>query len=578
MSSPSITMDLEAIRHNARAILEAGRRKGVDIVAVTKASHGDPVVGHAMMDAGARMLGESRLSNIRRLRRGGVNAPIMMLRLPAPTEAAEVVRLCDVSLNSEIKVLQRLNEEAAAAGRVHNVVVMLEMGDRREGVLLSEAPRLYDTIMHAPALRLAGIGANFMCATGVFPTIEKLQELSAEAARIEREYGTTLDIVSGGNSTSIPLLDENDFPVRVNQLRVGAALFLGAPMLNAPSSIDLRDDAFTLAGEIVEIQEKHSLPGGEIGPDAFGQKVTYEDRGMRLRGIVNLGRVDMLLVGITPRDTGVDIVTASSDHLILDLTSGKRYEVGDEVQFDVNYPALLQANLSPSIAKRILQDAPPSFDGVNLSADASIEARPEVTRLRQELREFGFTLETARTAAPHRLPMVVTEDAAASTVSLLHQTKAAGLVVLDASPDLALAVGCSNTGLVGLRRATPDQARILRAREVSIASIEDVDSLGMADALNRTLFEVQSHGRDFILAIDSSVAWRLPDDRSDEGLSFRELSTAMELIAASRGLRGVILSAFTGPDRNDLGAILRHIPGLIGRRVMDGIPSELPRL
>lgn len=357
MSGPTLTMDLDAIRHNTRAIIGAARRKGVEIVAITKASHGDPVVGRAMAESGARMLGESRLNNIRRLRRGGVSTPVMMLRIPSLSEAADVVELCDVSLNSELAVLDRLAHEAERQSRLHDIVVMLEMGDRREGVSLSEAPRIYDAIMGYKWLRLSGVGANFMCATGVFPSIAKLQELSHEATRIEREYGIDLDVVSGGNSTSIPLLDSPDFPRRVNQLRVGAALFLGAPMLNAPSSIPLRGDAFSLTGELVELKHKPSLPDGEIGPDAFGNKVVYEDRGMRLRGIVNIGRVDMHLDGIVPHDAGIEISTASSDHLILDLTASTRsYKVGDEVSFDLDYPALLQATLSPSIAKRLARE------------------------------------------------------------------------------------------------------------------------------------------------------------------------------------------------------------------------------
>lgn len=356
MCGPSLTMDMNAIRHNTSAILRAARQKGVEIVAVTKGSHGDPVVGRAMVESGARMLGESRLGNIRRLRLGGISAPVMMLRIPSLSEAADVVRLCDVSLNSELEVLRALADEAKRQKRRHDVIVMLEMGDRREGISLSEAPRLYDAVMGHEWLRLCGIGANFMCATGVYPSIRKLHELSQEAMRVEREYCIDLDVVSGGNSTSIPLLDSPDFPKRVNQLRVGAALFLGTPMLNATSSILLRDDAFTLSGELIEIKYKPSLPDGETGPDAFGNKVVYEDRGMRLRGIVNLGRVDMQLDGIRPRDARVKIATASSDHLILDLTESRNnYKVGDEIAFDLDYPALLQATLSPSVAKRLAQ-------------------------------------------------------------------------------------------------------------------------------------------------------------------------------------------------------------------------------
>ena len=80
---------------------------GVGIFGVVKATCGSPLVARAMLRGGAKGLADSRLDNVQRLRNSGITAPVMMLRIPSVTEAPEVVRLCDISLNSEAAVLER---------------------------------------------------------------------------------------------------------------------------------------------------------------------------------------------------------------------------------------------------------------------------------------------------------------------------------------------------------------------------------------------------------------------------------------------------------------------------------------
>lgn len=108
MSGPTLSMNLGLLRGNVEAVVQAAAKRGVEIVGITKASHGSPVIGRALLESGVALIGESRLSNIRRLHEGGVDCPFMMLRLPSLSEAADVVKYCDVSLNSEVSVLKAL--------------------------------------------------------------------------------------------------------------------------------------------------------------------------------------------------------------------------------------------------------------------------------------------------------------------------------------------------------------------------------------------------------------------------------------------------------------------------------------
>jgi predicted amino acid racemase len=111
-------------------------------------------------------------------------------------------------------------------------------------------------------------------------------------------------------------------------------------------------DAFTFSAEIIELKEKPSAPIGEIGMDAFGGKPVFEDKGIIKRAIVAAGRQDVKHEGLTPRDKGITILGASSDHMILDVTNAERqYSIGDAIEFDVSYGALLAAATSEYVNK-----------------------------------------------------------------------------------------------------------------------------------------------------------------------------------------------------------------------------------
>ena len=75
-----------------------------------------------------------------------------------------------------------------------------------------------------------------------------------------------------------------------------------------------------LEAQIIELKSKRSLPIGEIGVDAFGQRPYYEDRGIIRRAILAIGKQDTDPDSMISLDEKIDILGASSDHLILDVS------------------------------------------------------------------------------------------------------------------------------------------------------------------------------------------------------------------------------------------------------------------
>ena len=147
--------------------------------------------------------------------------------------------------------------------------------------------------------------------------------------------------MSGGNSSSIYLIPRGELPETINNVRLGESFILGNETAYSQRVPGTYNDAVTLRAQIIELKHKPSLPIGEVGVDAFGQVPVYEDRGWIDRAIFAVGKQDMNPDGLTPLNTQADVLGASSDHLIMDVTK-ENYKLGDTVDFSLDYGALLK--------------------------------------------------------------------------------------------------------------------------------------------------------------------------------------------------------------------------------------------
>jgi ornithine racemase len=351
MSAPLLDIDLDRIGYNAKTLVERLSPLGVTVTGVTKATLGSAPIARALLAAGVKALGDSRIENIEALRRCGVSAPVTLIRTPMLSQVDRVVAHADVSLNTELEVLRGLSSAARVQHRVHGVVLMVELGDLREGVLPTDVAPLARQVLGLPHLRLVGIGTNLGCQSGVSPDSVNMGELSALVDGLEATLDMRLGLVSGGNSANLRWALGGHGVGRVNDLRLGEAILLGREPLQRESLDGLHTDAFTLFAEVVESKAKPSVPWGDIGQTAFGPSVGAVERSYAARVIVALGRQDVDPGGLVP-PTGMQILGSSSDHLVLGVAEGPVPEVGSEVALGVTgYGALLSAMTSPFVAR-----------------------------------------------------------------------------------------------------------------------------------------------------------------------------------------------------------------------------------
>ena len=352
MKYPLMTIDVGKLAHNAVTVSRLLAESGLRFVAVNKSTCGHPEVAGAMLSGDPLAVADSRIENLRRLRESGYRGETVLLRAPSPSRCAEAVEVCDTSLISDASIARALGEACRARKKTHNVILMVDMGDRREGVLPEDAPEIAKVIASLPGIRILGIGTNLACYGAVIPTREKMEALLEVKQSVEETTGIALERVSGGNSANIPLVMRGETPPGITELRLGESVILGTEAAERTLIPGCYRDAFTVHAEVIEVVRKPSMPSGKIGQDAFGVVPVFVDRGTRRRAILAIGRQDVDPDGLTPLDEGVTVIGASSDHLICDVEDvGDRVKVGSVLSFTPNYSALLRLSTSPYVQK-----------------------------------------------------------------------------------------------------------------------------------------------------------------------------------------------------------------------------------
>ena len=349
MTAPRLEIDLEKIRHNARTLVEALAIRGISVTGVTKATLGSPAVARALLRAGVKALGDSRIENIEVMRRAGVPATMTLLRSPMLSQLELVVRYADVSFNTELDVIRKLSSVARVAKKAHGIVLMVELGDLREGIMPCDLENTVRETLRFPNIVLEGIGTNLACCNGVVPGTDNMAELSSLADSIDATFGTRQTTVSGGNSGNLEWALSGVDTGRVDDLRLGESILLGRDPLDRHQIPGLHTDAFTLTAEVIESKVKPSLPRGERAQTAFGERPPLSDRGCISHTVLALGHQDTDPAGLGP-PLGIDVLGASSDHLIID-SGRERLPVGAQITFQLNYSALMRAMTSPFVTK-----------------------------------------------------------------------------------------------------------------------------------------------------------------------------------------------------------------------------------
>lgn len=335
----------DKLRHNYEFLDRLFKDHGIKWGITTKLLCGNKDYLQQVIDLGIGEVLDSRVSNLKTIKEIDPEARTIYIKPPPKDIIESVVRYADVSLNTELSTMHALSEEAVRQGKVHEVIIMIEMGDLREGVMREDLMDFYEEVFELPGLKVSGLGTNLNCLHGVMPDEDKLIQLALYKKIIELSFNKDIPLVSGGTTVTIPLLLRNQLPKGVNHFRIGEALFFGKDLFSGGTIEGMDPGVFELYSQIIEISEKPMVPSGELGSDPQGNTMEIDQKKYgktSYRAILDIGHLDINPDYLININNDIEIIDASSDMLILDVGNNENnYKVGDFIRFRLKYMGAL---------------------------------------------------------------------------------------------------------------------------------------------------------------------------------------------------------------------------------------------
>ncbi len=239
--------------------------------------------------------------------------------------------MADFFLISDISAAKALSLEAIKQKRKARLILMVELGDGREGFNPDQVIPICQEIIVLENIEILGIGTNVSCLSGVAPIPERLEFLVKIKKEIEQKLSYSLKVISGGNSSAWQLIAQKTIPSKINQLRIGEAILLGQETVNYEAIREIYQDAFIITAEVIEVREKTDI-------DNKGKNV--------LRVVIALGKQDIGAGFLKPITKEIKVVKISSDHLVVEIglkKNFKKIKCGDTIDFIPDYFALVGA-------------------------------------------------------------------------------------------------------------------------------------------------------------------------------------------------------------------------------------------
>lgn len=363
-----LQINIPEIRNNIKKLNRYLKKNNIKWSLITKVFSGDKEFLKLILTPDIikdiHSVGDSRLSSLKNLKEVNKDLITIYIKPPAHAYIDEVVKYADISLNSSFKTIQALNEAARKQNKIHKVIVMIELGELREGVNREQLTEFYEKTFNLSNIEVVGLGSNLGCMYGIEPTYDKLLQLSLYKEIIELKHGSKLELLSGGSSITLPLIERRIVPAEINHFRIGESAFFGTSPLENTKFLDLCTDTFNFYPSIIELEEKGIVPDGVIGDASIGHSADFEDGDLgktTFKAILDFGLLDVDHEGLSSEDENLKFVGITSDMTVVDIGDNKdengkkKYNVGDSLCLKPSYIAVARLLNSKFIDKKFIK-------------------------------------------------------------------------------------------------------------------------------------------------------------------------------------------------------------------------------
>jgi predicted amino acid racemase len=353
-----ITLQTKKLANNFNHLNDYFKSHDIDWSIVTKILCGNEKYLTELLNLGIKQYSDSRISNLKMIKNLDKNAQTIYIKPPAKGVIEEVVTYADISMNTDFHTIEMLSAEAVKQNKVHKIIIMIDLGELREGVMREDFIDFYAKVFEMKNIEVVGLGTNLACLYGVLPNNDKLIQLCLYKQLIELKFNVKIPFISGGSSVTIPLIKQGTLPKDINHFRIGETLFMGTDAYNNVPFENMENDIFKLYAEIIELYEKPLIPSGELGSNLEGDVVVFDEENIgksSVRAIIDIGLLDIDMKHLESTDENVKLAGATSDMVVLDLGENlKDFKVGDQMAFTLDYMGIVRIMNSKYIEKRVV--------------------------------------------------------------------------------------------------------------------------------------------------------------------------------------------------------------------------------
>ncbi len=352
-----ITLDVKKLKFNFDYLDKLFKANDIEWSIVSKILSGNKTFLTELLKFDVHQICDSRVSNLKEIKSISPNIETIYIKPPAKRSIPSIVKYADISMNTEFETIKLLSVEAKKQNVIHKIIIMIELGELREGVLGNDFMAFYERVFKLENIKVVGIGTTLSCLYGVLPNHDKLIQLSLYEQLIEAKFDKQIPYVSGGSSVTIPLIFQNLLPKGINHFRVGETLFLGTDVYNNTKLKKMHSDVFSLYSEIIELIEKPLVPTGDMGKNVEGETCEFDQSIIgetSYRAIIDIGLLDVETNHLQLIDKSLKLVGASSDMMVISLGENKKkFKVGDLIEFKLDYMGIVRIMNSKYIDKKI---------------------------------------------------------------------------------------------------------------------------------------------------------------------------------------------------------------------------------
>lgn len=314
-----LEINLEKIKKNTENVKNA--LEDIELAAVTKGCRGDRRIAKTMVEGGAQVLADSHLKNLEQFK----DLPVKKILLRHLKNQTSSENVFDYVLISNIFSIKELGKLSFKNYKEIGLMLMVETGFGRDGFNQEELPNAIKLIKGYKNLYLYGLATNTDCQNGSSP----LARIYA-FIKIVKNISLPKDcIISGGNTSALPLAIKGKLPKEVNQLRIGEAILLGQDTKNYEKIVDNFTDCFTLKVEVIEKRKKKGVRQAVLA-------IGFQD--------IGAGKIEPI------EDSFNSILCIYSDHLVYRINDEN--ETGSFASFRPDYYALNALMTSPFVEKK----------------------------------------------------------------------------------------------------------------------------------------------------------------------------------------------------------------------------------